>query len=211
METNAYAARKSHRLQFRFWLDVMRDEEFSLAEYIENLKQTRRFAQTIRDALRLVQDLRAGRVDVLLSLFPWITDHFQSPAIEVANKPVQDQLQRLEKLLLEGGAKPMLPASTGVVSRPSAAKSDDDLLGDLEIKQAKSDENPTFNMLISSVNLGMARLDELPAACIEYGVKRGKLAESAMKFVPKAPPKGPKAMDVPQFDAPEIDLDDLGF
>jgi hypothetical protein len=62
------------RAQFRFWLDVMKDPEFELAQEIMLLKKRKKFAATIRDGLRLIIDLRAGRIDVLLQLFPWVKD-----------------------------------------------------------------------------------------------------------------------------------------
>lgn len=66
-----------YQMQFRFWLNVMSEQEEALAQYAHQLKEQRRFAQTIRDALSLIRDLRAGRVVVLLALFPWIEDHFR--------------------------------------------------------------------------------------------------------------------------------------
>lgn len=62
------------RAQFRFWLDVMKDPEFELAQEIMLMKQRRKFAATIRDGLRLMIDLNAGHIDVLLQLFPWVKD-----------------------------------------------------------------------------------------------------------------------------------------
>lgn len=62
------------RAQFKFWLDVMKDDELELGMELVLLKSRRKFASTVRDAMRLIVDLRAGRVDVLLELFPWVKD-----------------------------------------------------------------------------------------------------------------------------------------
>ena len=42
----------------------------AVAEHIQKLKSERAFTSTIRDGIRLIVDLRAGRVDVLRELFP---------------------------------------------------------------------------------------------------------------------------------------------
>src|SRR5574341_1141957 len=91
--------KKEYRRQYRFWLDVMQPGEDDLAKYIDDLKKTRHFAQTIRDGLRLIRDLRQGKVDVLLSLFPWIEDYFRpTTAVTVAlPDPVQAYLERMER------------------------------------------------------------------------------------------------------------------
>jgi hypothetical protein len=62
------------RAQFRFWLDVMKDPEFELAQEILLMKKRRKFQTTIKDGLRLMLDLRAGKIDVLLELFPFVRD-----------------------------------------------------------------------------------------------------------------------------------------
>lgn len=205
MTLQAPHKQKSHRLQFRFWLDVLREDEYFMAEYIEEMKEKRAFAQTIREALTLIRDLRAGRVEALLRLFPWIEDHFKStppnPTIEMMS-PVQEQLQRLEKILLSSGNQPLLAPS---VSTQSRLKSEDDLLGELEIKAAKSDENAAFNMILSSYQMGLVKLNEMPSACLEYGIARGKLPQSAQKYLKKADPQGPKEMEVTQFAPPDFD------
>lgn len=62
------------RAQFRFWLNIMKDPEFELAQEIVLMKKRKKFTATIKDGLRLILDLRAGRLDVLLELFPWVKD-----------------------------------------------------------------------------------------------------------------------------------------
>lgn len=219
----------SYRVMFKFWLNVARPDEKNIAETIDSLKENRSFSSAIRDGIRLINDLRQGSTEVLHELFPWVLEDHSTPLLNAPEEqvsPVESRLQerfdRMEELLASAQSLP-LEAGAGVPNLrkmvTKAPLADDDLLGDLEIKQAKSDENPSFNMMISSVNMGIAKLEELPSECIEYGIRRGKLADSARQFItksePKKPPepkpKGPKAMDVPQFDAPDIDLDDLDF
>lgn len=69
---------KKFRLMFKFWLDDTNPAESDLIDYIETLKQERRFVTTIRDGLRLMRDLRAGNTTVLLQLFPAVKAQLQT-------------------------------------------------------------------------------------------------------------------------------------
>lgn len=59
-----------YRQQYKFWLNLLSDEEFEVAEKIEHLKKDRQFAKAIRDGITLVWDLRQGKVDALRNLYP---------------------------------------------------------------------------------------------------------------------------------------------
>lgn len=67
---------KRFRLRFTFWLDVNKEEESEIADTIEELKQERSFAQTIREGIKLITSLREGSLDVLFELFPWVRAEF---------------------------------------------------------------------------------------------------------------------------------------
>ncbi|GAB5426316.1 MAG: hypothetical protein Crog4KO_34630 [Crocinitomicaceae bacterium] len=67
---------KSHRIMFRFWLDIVKPDELKIADTIEILKNERSFTQTIRDGIRLIFDLKQGKLDVLFELFPWVRAEF---------------------------------------------------------------------------------------------------------------------------------------
>jgi hypothetical protein len=62
------------RVQFKFWMNIAKDDEFELSMEMMLLKSRRKFATTIKDGLRLMLDLRAGKIDVLLELFPFVRD-----------------------------------------------------------------------------------------------------------------------------------------
>ena len=98
---------KRFRLRFTFWLDLQKGEEAELAEMIDVLKRERTFASTIRDGIRLVCDLRAGRVEVLLGLFPWVREALQSAPAAPVEKGIQEQIARLEALLIAQGNVPI--------------------------------------------------------------------------------------------------------
>lgn len=72
MKKERKAKPKSFREGFKFWLDLNKQVEADLADAIFQLKRTRQFASTIRDALRLILTLRLGDVSVLEALFPGI-------------------------------------------------------------------------------------------------------------------------------------------
>ena len=69
---------KSFRLRFTFWLDLDKPEENELAGYIDELKQQRKFVTTIKQGLKLIRDLRAGKTDVLLELFPLVVERLRN-------------------------------------------------------------------------------------------------------------------------------------
>ena len=102
-------ARKSFRMKFMFWLDITKRGEDELIGQIESLKQERLFAKTIRDGIRLICDLRAGRTEVLFDLFPWVKDGLQSASIAPVEQGLQVQIERLEALLLAQGNVPIQP------------------------------------------------------------------------------------------------------
>lgn len=209
---------KPYRLLQKFWLDVTRDDEYSLAEYIAEQKKKRKFAGTIRDALHLIRDLRAGKVDWLLFLFPWVyqaiyaqaeTDLLakqqKRPAADNPQDLIISELRRLESTILSIGAVPVgegqKPSSTPIPkSLPSPANmktpvgfrySDDDDL-DLEIAQAVNDKsmnNPTFNMTITMASM-TGDYASLDDEVLEYGLRTGRVPAqyNRKQQLPKALP-----------------------
>lgn len=97
---------KSFRLQFRFWLDIVRPDEHWLAEKIEGWKAARQFAGVIRDALRLFAMLQAGDVSVLRALFPEIVRTIEAEHHSAELNRVTAELERLHgemAALIAGG------------------------------------------------------------------------------------------------------------
>lgn len=131
-----------YRLRFNFWLNILNPDEEIVADEIELLKNGRQFAGVVRDGIMIVSQLRKrntelltkvfdwlktplelwdelqqGRVDLLVSLFPWIKDCFAPPPIaEVAR--IQSELDFLKALVL---AQQHAPAP-----RPLTPATDDD-------------------------------------------------------------------------------------
>jgi hypothetical protein len=95
---------KRFRLRYTFWLDTNKQDEYTLSEYVEYLKENRLFVKTVRDGLRLIADLREGRVDVLLELFPNVRKAFTSSSGGGNNDDVKAAISRVEQILLEQSA-----------------------------------------------------------------------------------------------------------
>lgn len=110
--------KKPYRLMFRFWLDLEKEEEAKIADTIELLKNQRLFSSTIRNGIRLINDLRKGKLDVLFELFPWVqaefmhyitelqatpteTEEIIQPAVQqqTVHPHIQSQLDRIEQLM----------------------------------------------------------------------------------------------------------------
>ena len=102
-------ANNRFRLRFIFWLDMLKPDEHELADQIELLKQERSFVSTVRDGIRLVTNLRQGKLDVLFEMFPWVQAEFLKyletiqPQKSEPELQLQQQLERLERLMLERG------------------------------------------------------------------------------------------------------------
>jgi hypothetical protein len=116
-------ASNRYRLRFTFWLDMLKSDECEIADEIELLKNERTFAKTIRDGIRLVADLRKGRVDVLFELFPWVKAEFLAgvqPQETAGEKALREQLKRIEQQLLQQGNLPLQLPATAAQTGPKA-------------------------------------------------------------------------------------------
>ncbi len=152
------STKKSFRLRFPFWLDMHKPDEADLAETIAILKDERAFVKTVRDGIRLVCDLKAGRLEVLFSLFPWVKAEFDKRGSPQAVNALQDQLARLERLMEQGvsipvDTQPKSPASMPAGPKPlsvpamAAPQFDDD---DFSLAmRKKADYSTTANLIRS--------------------------------------------------------------
>lgn len=99
------------RKMVKFWLDMKHADQEAMSIIVEDLRQRRQLARTIRDGIRLVCDLRAGNIDVLLELFPWVGDALHRDPVISTEQRLQAQIARLEALLVAQGNVPLQPAS----------------------------------------------------------------------------------------------------
>lgn len=132
-------AAKRFRLKFTFWLDLSKGDECELAEQIDILKQQRRFVETIRDGIRLIVDLRAGRTDRLFALFPWLAAEVGKGV--TSNPELQQELDRLWSAITSQSAGSLAP---------EASRQDDEVK--LEVKAVKNGSSGK-NFLSSLMNL----------------------------------------------------------
>lgn len=96
--------RKGIRIKQEFWLFKNKLEDRRLIAYCDDLRAARNFLPTLRDALMLIMDLRNGRTDVLVSLFPDVPMAFQQTNL-------QSEFDRLAELI---AARPIAAASTSI-------------------------------------------------------------------------------------------------
>jgi hypothetical protein len=104
--------------QFRFFINANNPEEDKLGKQLAKLKQQRRYSSTIKDALRLIFDLRAGRTEVLFVLFPGLQAQLQPPSPGVDLSAIERQLAALQTQICQQSAGPRAaskPAEPGVV------------------------------------------------------------------------------------------------
>ena len=145
------------RLQIKFWLDLNKADESELADLIAELKQERTFSRVVRDGIRLAVDLWRGNLDVLLALFPWVEDAFYERFVAQQPEPdisIQEQLAKLERLLIEQGHTPIMSGFMPVshprlVSDPDHSNDDPALV----ITQAASTGQSAQNFLDSAFGL----------------------------------------------------------
>lgn len=140
-------ASKRFRLKFMFWLDVTKEDEYEVAELIEELKEKRLFSQTIRDGIRLICDLRAGRTDTLFSLFPWVASEF---AQALDDNELYHEIESLRQLILnQNGSTNIASMSDSGFSKITTDDEED--IG-LDVKAA-SGGNSAQNFLSSVLSL----------------------------------------------------------
>jgi hypothetical protein len=114
------------RCQFRFWVDANKAEEYELGMALKDLTQKRQFLPTVHNALHLILDLRAGRTDVLIELFPWVVDSLKSVTPPRDSGELQRQISAavaagLQQIMLELPAIPAPSAEYPVMKLSSAA------------------------------------------------------------------------------------------
>jgi len=173
----------SYRAMHKFWLDFGKPEEREIDVYIrQELKKSHKkggghytFAASIRDGLRLIRDLRQGKVTVLLELFPWIADHFHPK--EDPDSSVKQQLKRLENLLLSEGNVPVKQLGSGRKSGTKPVELSEDLIEIISPDKVKKDLDnvPQFNMVIQMSIMTHGHCNGVSPEARAYGVRTGRI------------------------------------
>jgi hypothetical protein len=85
----------------QFWLDEQMEDDRELLGIITELRKAREFTQIVRDGIRLIRELKEGRVDMLLTLFPnvvyWLEIKLTPPP---DTSGIESKLDRLEQLVM---------------------------------------------------------------------------------------------------------------
>lgn len=146
--------------------------------------------------------------------------------------PIREQLKVLTELLLQQGAVPIESGEKASEQKQLAKRDDSDDEFDLVVTEAKAtaEVNAGFNFMIAAAWQVYGNYDGLRNEVIEYGIRNNKIPKDAIpakyKAVAvenypqfdkplrdiaegKANDGNPKAMDVPEFDAPEFEEIDL--
>ena len=209
---------QSFRKRVVVWLNLDKPQEANLLDYIEDLKVSRLFSRTIREGLLLIRDLRAGRLDILLDLFPWVEEAFwQRLNVE---SDIHRSIREMQKEIMAAINDPprALPAHAGTVPRaklaPAIEAFDVPELVVTESKVDKENNNPTWNFMIASTLNIYGHCDDLAPEIIAYGVRTKRIPKGAITKATDEKLKAyqtpgdagqPKVMDVPQFAAPTFD------
>lgn len=92
--------RGRRRVKFEFWLDANKDDQARLGDRLWRLKSKRKFAPTLRKAVRLFFDLLDGQTNVLRQLFPALVRQIESDAYQRGRESVDSyEVQQLRQLM----------------------------------------------------------------------------------------------------------------
>lgn len=188
---------KSFRVQFKYWLNITNDTEAALADFCEYLKSKRLFTQTIREGLMIINDLRAGRLDSLLSLFPQVDDLIEQEVQKrLATRKnggsgdgtgnLDQKLERIEKLLLStttgnnSGGMLEMAKSQQMKALPSPS-----IEPAIAISKAKSEVPASWTFAISTAGI-TGNFDKLPIEVLQYAIDSGKVKQASLSPATRA-------------------------
>lgn len=99
---------KRNRKRMGFWIDYGKDDELIVAETIDTLKKQRKYQRAIFQGIQLIASLWEGRVDVLLTMFPWIADTIcqNAPPTDDIND-LRREIEALRKDLRQQQSRPL--------------------------------------------------------------------------------------------------------
>ena len=135
----------------RFFLDKGKEDEQDLIEEVNSLKQERQFAPTVRDGLRLMRDLRAGRFDALFDLFDWIPQWIEAEVERRINERMTTTDARLAALEAQIASLKATPAGgPKAMSVPAVPLPEEDDTALLSVRKTASDGAASANNFLMS-------------------------------------------------------------
>ena len=94
-----------NRKRMGFWINYDKDDDLLVAETIDVLKSRRKYQRAILQGIQLMYSLWEGRVDVLLTMFPWVAEVIVQPAPAPPDTGhLERQIADLKRLIMEQGA-----------------------------------------------------------------------------------------------------------
>lgn len=87
-----------YRMQFKFWLNIVKDDEMEIASIINAWKRTRKFTEKLRRALMLYITLEQDKDLTLLD--EWF------PFVRAENRELLSRIERLEAAVMQTAAVP---------------------------------------------------------------------------------------------------------
>lgn len=118
------------RFKFNFWLNGSKDDELLVAETVDELKRNRSFSAVVRDGIMIVNELRQGKIDLLVKLYPFVMDAIAALIPPPEPPPMSDNADLIEQfrrmLEQQGRALPdtrdhfplLIPAGTKPATLP---------------------------------------------------------------------------------------------
>lgn len=91
---------KTGRVVHHFWLNLRFEAENTLNNQVQELKKQRKFAETLRNGLRLILDLQAGSLSVLFELFPHLQERLEGQAPTPIPNPTLDEIKSMLEIAL---------------------------------------------------------------------------------------------------------------
>jgi hypothetical protein len=85
------------RFKFSFWLNCKNDDELLVAELVDDLKRNRSFSSVVREGIVIINELRQGRIDTLLRLYPWVKDAIADMLPPPEPPPMPDNADLIEQ------------------------------------------------------------------------------------------------------------------
>lgn len=118
-------------LHIEIRINLYKQEDMEFNQLVTDLKARRQLSDIVRDGIRLVVDLRAGRTDVLCALFPFVARGF-----------VQDNVQdNVQDTVQDKPAEPK-PIAIGNIAMPLFEEDEEDtLLIKRDTKSAEASSN----------------------------------------------------------------------
>lgn len=105
------------RKRVDFWLDDNRPSDVKLWKIVQKMRSKRVFSQTVKDGILIMNQLLAGKTDLLFEKFPWIVDKALA-SVPPPSAPDSGALERVAIMAAQQVvlSMPSLPATTPVAA-----------------------------------------------------------------------------------------------